>query len=80
MVARAVLDMQAQAPPGELAADLEAGSDFRFVLHQAAGMVSAQLEVSIAEALIRLRAYAFAHERLLNNVAAAVVARELRLD
>jgi len=37
-------------------------------------------QVSIAEALIRLRAYAFAHECLLNNVAAAVVARELRLD
>jgi len=80
VVARAVLDMQAQAPPGELAADLESGSDFRFVLHQAAGMVSAQLEVSIAEALVRLRAYAFAHGRLLNDVAAAVVARQLRLD
>jgi len=42
----------------------------------AAGMVSAQLEVSVAEALIRLRAYAFAHEGLLSEVAAAVVARE----
>jgi len=53
-----------------LTADLEAGSDFRFVVHQAAGMVSAQLEVSVAEVLIRLRAYALAHERLLNEVAA----------
>jgi hypothetical protein len=56
VVARALLALQAEAPPGTLAAGLEAGADFRFVVHAAAGMVSAQLGVSIAEALIRLRA------------------------
>jgi hypothetical protein len=78
VAARAVLGMQAGAPPGTLGAELE-GSDFRFVVHQASGMVSAQLEVSVAEALIRLRAYAFAHDRPLRAVAEDVVARRLRL-
>jgi hypothetical protein len=78
VAARAVLGMQAGAPTGMLGAELE-GSDFRFVVHQASGMVSAQLEVSVAEALIRLRGYAFAHDRPLRAVAEDVVARRLRL-
>ena len=80
VVARAVLAMQAEAPPGKLGAELEAGSDFRFIVHQASGMVSAQLEVSVGEALIRLRAYAFSHDRPLTEVARDVVARELRFS
>ena len=77
VAARAVLAMQAQAPPGALAEDLEAGSDFHFIVHQAAGMVSAQLEVSITEALVRLRARAFANDRPLTDVALDVVSRGL---
>jgi hypothetical protein len=80
VAARAVLTMQAGAPPGALGAELEAGSDFRFVVHQASGMVSAQLEVSVGEALVRLRAYAFAHDRRLTTVAQDVVARQLRFS
>jgi hypothetical protein len=80
VAARAVLGMQADAPPGMLGAELEAGSDFRFVVHQASGMVSAQLEVSVGEALIRLRAHAFADDRPLTAVAQDVVARRLRLS
>lgn len=80
VAARAVLAMQAGAPAGLLGAELEAGSDFRFVVHQASGMVSAQLEVSVTEALIRLRAYAFAHDRSLATVADDVVARRLRFS
>ena len=80
VAARAVLAMQANAPPGELAAELEAGADFHFVVHQAAGIVSAQLDVSLTEALIRLRAYAFADDRVLTAVAEDVVARRLRMS
>ncbi|HTJ76728.1 MAG TPA: GAF and ANTAR domain-containing protein [Acidimicrobiales bacterium] len=80
VAARAVLAMQAEAPPGMLGAALEAGSDFRFVVHQAAGMVSAQLEASVGEALIRLRAHAFALDRPLAAVAEDVVARRLRFS
>lgn len=80
VAARAVLAMQAGAPPGKLGTELEAGSDFRFVVHQASGMVSGQLDVSVGEALIRLRARAFAEVRLLNEVAEDVVARRLRFS
>jgi hypothetical protein len=80
VAARAVLDMQAGAPPGMLGAELEAGSDFRLVVHQASGMVSAQLGVSVGEALVRLRAHAFAHDRPLGAVAIDVVARRLRFS
>jgi hypothetical protein len=80
VAARAVLSMQARAPRGSLAPELEAGSDFRFVVHQASGMVSAQLEVSVGEALIRLRAYAFSNDLLLTDVAQQVVSRRLRFS
>jgi hypothetical protein len=75
-----VLNGQAGAPPGSLATELEADSDFHFIVHNAAGIVSVQLDISVADALIRLRAFAFSHERPLGEVARDVVARTLRLD
>ena len=80
VAAQAVLVLQANAPPGRLAAELEAGADFHYAVHQASGMVAAQLEVSVAQALIRLRAYAFANDRPLAAVADDVVGRTLRFD
>jgi GAF domain-containing protein len=80
LAAQAVLAMQARASPGALGAELEEGANFRFVVHQASGMVAAQLNVSVGEALVRLRAFAFGNDRLLAEVAEAVVARKLRLD
>ncbi|MBK3570796.1 ANTAR domain-containing protein [Streptomyces sp. MBT62] len=50
----------------------------RAVVHQATGMVSAQLDVSVQEALLRLRAYAYGSEQPLREIAADVVARRLR--
>jgi hypothetical protein len=72
-----VLDTQAGASPGALAERLESG-DFHLVVQNAAGMVSVQLGVSVTEALLRLRAYAFGQGRLLTGVAEDVVARKLR--
>jgi hypothetical protein len=80
VAAEALLVLQAGAPPGKLAAELEAGADFHYVVHQASGMVSAQLEVSVGQALIRLRAHAFGNDRPLTEVARDVVARKLRFD
>jgi GAF domain-containing protein len=80
VTAQAILLMQASAPPGQLAAELEAGADFQYVVHQAAGMVSIHLNVSVGEALIRLRAYAFGNNRPLGDVAKDVVARTLQLE
>lgn len=55
-------------------------SGYRAEIHQATGMISVQLSVTQAEALIRMRAYAFSHQRALAEVAADVVARRLRFD
>ena len=76
VAARAVLAMQADAPPGGLAAELEVA--FRAVVHQASGMVAAQLDVGVREALVRLRAHAFATDSSIAVVAEEVVARRLR--
>lgn len=78
VAARSIIAMQAGAVPGQLGDELEAGGDFRFVVHQASGMVAVQLGVRVDEALIRLRAHAFSHDRPLTDIAEAVVARQLR--
>ena len=49
----------------------------RAEIHQATGMVIAQLGLSATDAFARLRAYAFAERRLLCDVATDVVARRL---
>ncbi len=77
-IANWVLTVQADAPAGSVAEELEREADFHFVVHNAAGMVSVQLGVSVAEALIRLRAHAFSNGRLVRDVAEDVVARRLR--
>jgi hypothetical protein len=51
----------------------------RSQIHQASGMVMVQLGVSIEEALVRLRAYAFARGRPLGEIAGQIVERRLRL-
>lgn len=52
----------------------------RAVVHQATGMLSAQLATSLPDALARLRAYAYTEGRLLQDVARDVVERRLRLE
>ena len=52
----------------------------RAELFQAQGMVMVQLGVTIGEALARIRAYAYAENRRLSDVARDVVARRLRFD
>ena len=49
----------------------------RAEIHQATGMVLAQLGISATDALARLRAHAFVHQRLLVDVAHDVVTRRL---
>ncbi len=78
VVSRWVLDVQAKAPPGTLAKEFESGAELHWVVHNAAGAVSIQLGVSVTEAMIRLRAYAFSNERFLRDVAQDVVDRRLR--
>ena len=49
-------------------------------VHQATGMIVAQLEVTAAEAYVRLQAFAFLYGRLLGDVAHDVVHRRVRFD
>jgi hypothetical protein len=49
-------------------------------VHQATGMILAQLGISAEAAFARLRAYAFAHDRRLGDVARDVVGRRLRFE
>ena len=52
----------------------------RVEIDQATGMLTVQLGVNAPEAYARLRAYAYARERRLADVAGDIVARRLRLD
>jgi hypothetical protein len=51
----------------------------RAEIDQATGMLTIQLGVGVGEAFARLRAYAYAHDRRLADVAGDIVARRLRL-
>ncbi|MEV4049783.1 ANTAR domain-containing protein [Amycolatopsis sp. NPDC049688] len=46
----------------------------------ATGMLATELQVSLEDALLRLRAHAFSHQLPLTEVARAVVLRQLRFD
>jgi ANTAR domain-containing protein len=64
--------------------DAQGGQPADLALHraeidQATGMVTEQLGVGIAEAFIRLRAHAYAHDRRLSDLARDIVERRLRL-
>ncbi|MEU7875978.1 GAF and ANTAR domain-containing protein [Dactylosporangium sp. NPDC049140] len=77
----ALLDGQEQATTAQDGPDgLDEAIEPRAELFQAQGMVMVQLGVSITEALVRIRAYAYAEVRRLNEVAADIVARRLRFD
>ncbi|HUY20949.1 MAG TPA: GAF and ANTAR domain-containing protein [Acidimicrobiales bacterium] len=79
LVTDQVLAIQAGAAPEVLAWGIAVDDD-RAVVHQATGMISAQRDCTIGEAIVRLRAYAFAAERPIDQVGADVVAGRLRFD
>ncbi|MEV4319579.1 ANTAR domain-containing protein [Actinocrispum sp. NPDC049592] len=54
--------------------------DNRAEVHQATGMITIQLGITLAEALLRLRAHAYATGRTVSAVAADVVNRKLCFD
>ena len=52
----------------------------RIVIHQAAGMIAAQLDETTASAPTRLRGAAFASGRSIYDIAQDVVERRVRFD
>ena len=80
-----MLDAQDQTAGEAVAGSGPGGQPPDLALHraeidQATGMLTEQLGVGIAEAFIRLRAYAYAHDRGLSALARDIVARRLRLS
>jgi ANTAR domain len=78
-----LLDGQNQ-PAGNAAATGPGGQPGELALHraeidQATGMLTEQLGAGIEEAFVRLRAYAYAHDQPITEVARDIVARRLRL-
>ena len=69
------MDPQSQSFEDEISGWLEPDE-----VHQAAGMVSVQLDVPVAVAAMRLRAFAGAMDQALVDVACDLVARRLRLS
>jgi hypothetical protein len=75
-----LLDLEGHLPPGSLPVHLADVVDHRAAVHQASGMVAAQLGTDVRIALGRLRAYAWSRDLSLGDVAGDVVARRLRFD
>ena len=80
-----MLDAQDQTAGEAVAGSGPGGQPPDLALHraeidQATGMLTEQLGVGIAEAFIRLRAYAYAHDRGLSDLARDIVVRRLRLS
>jgi len=80
IIADAVLSLQADTDDGSLPSGLDHAVAYRAQIHQAAGMVSVQLRLPAADALARIRAYAFANNLPIHEVASAIVERRLRLN
>jgi hypothetical protein len=76
----ALLDQHEQNGDNVSPDDLDEAIEGRAELFQAQGMVMVQLGVSIGEAMVRMRAYAYSENRSLSEVARDIVARRLHLD
>lgn len=79
-----LLEAQGQAAADRGPAAGPGGQPAGLALHraeidQASGMLTEQLGTGIADAVLRLRAYAYAHDQRMADVAAEIVARRLRL-
>lgn len=75
-----VLAGQARVAPGSLTDLLGDVSAQRLVVHQATGRVAVQLDASLDEALVTMRARAYAEGRTVTDVATDVVEGRLRFD
>ena len=80
LVARAIVLVQSEAQPEQVASELRTATYSLPVVNQAAGMASIQLGVTVGQALVRLRRYAFGSGRPIADVASEVVSRTLRFD
>ncbi|HSM02905.1 MAG TPA: GAF and ANTAR domain-containing protein [Acidimicrobiia bacterium] len=76
---RSMLATQSATSHDLLAGELIDADAHRAEVHQAAGMLAVQLGISVSDAAIRLRAFAFSSDRPVAAVARDIVERRLRL-
>ncbi|HET9873509.1 MAG TPA: GAF and ANTAR domain-containing protein [Propionibacteriaceae bacterium] len=76
----AILQLQAIAGDAPMHPEMVAAMEDRAVVHQATGMISVQMNSSLADALVLLRARAYAAERPIRQLATDVVNHVVRLD
>jgi len=75
-----LLDAQGKAVIGQAAEGLDRALDSHYVIYQAQGMTMVDLGVPLADALARMRAHAYTHDRPLREIARDIVAGRLRLQ
>lgn len=68
-----MLDGDLTTASGELEPGLSTALDYRAEIHQAQGMAMVDLDAGPAEALARMRAHAFAHDRPLIDLAREII-------
>ena len=79
VLALAMASTQAGAIPPLLSDELADPNAHRAEVHQASGMTAIQLQISVSDALARMRAHAFAVSQSVAFVAQEIVAHRLRL-
>ncbi|MEC4018561.1 GAF and ANTAR domain-containing protein [Streptomyces sp. H27-D2] len=72
--------LAARARHGPLNAPAETSGLHRAEVHQATGMLSVHLRIPLEQALLRLRAHAYSHDRPILDVAHDIITNRLRLD
>lgn len=75
-----LLELEGNLPPGSLPDRLGEVVDHRANVHQATGMIAAQLGSDVATALGRLRVFAWSRDRSVGDVANDVITHRLRFD
>ncbi|CAN5477437.1 ANTAR domain-containing protein [soil metagenome] len=74
-----LLDSAGQTHSGELEPDLDNALSFHSEIYQAQGMVAVALDITLAQALSRMRGHAFVTDRQLLEIAVDIVEGQLRL-
>jgi transcriptional regulator with GAF, ATPase, and Fis domain len=80
VLSHVILARQANARPEMLAKEFQGAASFRAETHQASGMLSEQAQIGVAAALALLRSRAYATDRPIARLAAAVIEGTLRVE
>lgn len=80
IVTAELMAWEAEVGVAQVLDELDGRFQLRAVVHQATGMVSAQLDVTLDDAFARLQAAAFGQDRTLVDVSEDVLARRLVLE